>query len=63
MDRRLRLLARLADALGRLHARAIVYQDLSPSNVPVSADPRQEEIRLIDVDNLGTANCTPPTFS
>lgn len=53
LDRRLRLLARLADAIARLHARGIVYQDLSPSNVLVSAAPEQEEIRLIDVDNLG----------
>ncbi|MFC4607751.1 protein kinase [Streptomyces maoxianensis] len=53
MERRLRLLAKLADAVSRLHARAIVYQDLSPSNVLVSAAPEQQEIRLIDVDNLG----------
>ncbi|WP_329013141.1 protein kinase domain-containing protein [Streptomyces sp. NBC_00690] len=53
LDRRLRLLAKLADAIARLHARAIVYQDLSPSNVLVSASREQEEIRLIDVDNLG----------
>ncbi|MGV9249635.1 protein kinase domain-containing protein [Streptomyces sp. NPDC003710] len=53
LERRLRLLAKLADAIARLHARAIVYQDLSPSNVLVSAAPEQQEIRLIDVDNLG----------
>lgn len=53
LERRLRLLAKLADAVARLHARAIVYQDLSPSNVLVSAAPEQQEIRLIDVDNLG----------
>ncbi|WP_052866790.1 protein kinase domain-containing protein [Streptomyces niger] len=53
LERRLRLLAQLADAVARLHARAIVYQDLSPSNVLVSAAVEQQEIRLIDVDNLG----------
>ncbi|MEV5677952.1 lipopolysaccharide kinase InaA family protein [Streptomyces sp. NPDC052179] len=53
LQRRLRLLAKLADAVARLHSRAIVYQDLSPSNVLVSAAPEQQEIRLIDVDNLG----------
>ncbi|MFJ6016796.1 lipopolysaccharide kinase InaA family protein [Streptomyces sp. NPDC092952] len=53
LERRLRLLAKLADAVARLHSRAIVYQDLSPSNVLVSAAPEQQEIRLIDVDNLG----------
>ncbi|MGW0486444.1 protein kinase domain-containing protein [Nonomuraea sp. NPDC003214] len=62
LDRRLRVLAKLADAIARLHARAIVYQDLSPSNVLISADPTQQEIRLIDVDNLGlisTVGSTP----
>ncbi|MFJ1715236.1 hypothetical protein [Streptomyces sp. NPDC088260] len=53
LERRLRLLAKLADAVARLHSCAIVYQDLSPSNVLVSAAPEQQEIRLIDVDNLG----------
>ncbi|MFF7655774.1 hypothetical protein ACFZCY_39145 [Streptomyces sp. NPDC007983] len=53
LERRLRLLAGLSDVIARLHARAIVYQDLSPSNVLVSASPEQREVRLIDVDNLG----------
>ncbi|WP_333767499.1 protein kinase domain-containing protein [Streptomyces sp. IBSBF 2435] len=56
LERRLRLLAKLADAVARLHARAIVYQDLSPANVLVSAAREQLEIRLIDVDNLGLAS-------
>ncbi|GGQ67111.1 protein kinase domain-containing protein [Streptomyces pilosus] len=56
LERRLRLLAKLADAVARLHTRAIVYQDLSPSNVLISAATEQEEIRLIDVDNLGLAS-------
>ncbi|MEV7163233.1 lipopolysaccharide kinase InaA family protein [Streptomyces microflavus] len=53
LERRPRLLAKLADAVARLHSCAIVYQDLSPSNVLVSAASEQQEIRLIDVDNLG----------
>ncbi|MFE7782295.1 protein kinase domain-containing protein [Streptomyces nigrescens] len=65
LERRLRLLAKLADAVARLHARAIVYQDLSPSNVLVSAAPEQQEIRLIDVDNLGLVSAaeSPPVYS
>lgn len=61
LDRRLRLLGRLADAIARLHARAIVYQDLSPSNVLISAAVDQEEIRLIDVDNLGLSSAVGAT--
>lgn len=50
--RRLRLCARLADSVARLHSRAIAYQDLSPGNVFVSASADYDEVRLIDVDNL-----------
>ena len=50
--RRLRLIARLADSVARLHGRAIAYQDLSPGNVLVSSSADYDEVRLIDVDNL-----------
>ena len=50
--RRLRLIARLADSVARLHGRAIAYQDLSPGNVLVSSCADYDEVRLIDVDNL-----------
>jgi hypothetical protein len=50
--RRLRLMARLADSVARLHSRAIAFQDLSPGNVLVSTSADHDELRLIDVDNL-----------
>ena len=50
--RHLRLIARLADSVARLHGRAIAYQDLSPGNVLVSSSADYDEVRLIDVDNL-----------
>lgn len=49
---RLRVLARLAAVLERLHAMAIVYGDLSPKNTLVSADCEDHEVWLIDPDNL-----------
>jgi serine/threonine protein kinase len=64
---RLRVLARLAAVLERLHTMAIVYGDLSPSNTLVSVDREYHEVWLIDPDNLrfsrpsaGGAVCTPP---
>jgi DNA-binding helix-hairpin-helix protein with protein kinase domain len=55
LRRRLRLLARLADALSRLHGRGLIYVDLSPNNVFVSAHAAGHEVRLIDTDNLRPA--------
>jgi DNA-binding helix-hairpin-helix protein with protein kinase domain len=52
LTRRLRLLARAADAFNRLHGVPLVYADPSPNNVFVSADPSGEEVWLIDADNL-----------
>ena len=65
LGRRLRLLAALADAIARLHSRGIAYQDLSPTNVLVSAATEQHEIRLIDADNLGLVSQldTIPVFT
>jgi hypothetical protein len=50
--RRLRILARTADALAELHTRGLVYSDPSPDNVLVSEDGRYTEVRLVDVDFL-----------
>jgi DNA-binding helix-hairpin-helix protein with protein kinase domain len=50
--RRLRVLARLAFVLARLHGRGIVYGDPSPGNVLVSEGQERNEVWLIDPDNL-----------
>ncbi|MBB5773677.1 protein kinase domain-containing protein [Nonomuraea jabiensis] len=52
LSRRLRLLAKCADVLGRMHGRGIVYGDVSPGNILVSADPEHDEVWLVDADNL-----------
>jgi DNA-binding helix-hairpin-helix protein with protein kinase domain len=52
LRRRLRLLTLAADALGTLHGRAIIYGDISPSNVLVSRGSGYEQVWLIDPDNL-----------
>lgn len=52
LRRRLRLLSACSDALARLHARGLVYGDLSPANVFIAADPAQDRLRLIDADNI-----------
>lgn len=50
--RRLRLLAHAGEALAGLHARGLVYADVSPANVFVSAPMEAVEAWLIDLDNL-----------
>lgn len=52
LRRRSRLLARLARLLADLHARGLVFGDLSPSNVFVSHSVDHAEVWLIDCDNL-----------
>lgn len=52
LQRRLRLLAKIAETLSMIHGRGLVYADPSPNNIFVSEDVLEEEIRLIDSDNL-----------
>lgn len=52
LRRRLRLLAHAGEALGGLHARGLIYGDISHNNVFVSAPAGASEAWLIDLDNL-----------
>lgn len=52
LRRRLRILFQLARTLNQLHARGMLYGDLSPSNIFVSDDPAYAETWLIDCDNI-----------
>jgi eukaryotic-like serine/threonine-protein kinase len=52
LRRRIRILCQLARTLNQLHARGMLYGDLSPSNVFVSDDPAHAETWLIDCDNI-----------
>jgi len=52
LARRLRLLARLARVLARLHGLGIAHGDLSPKNVFVSGSVEHDQVWLIDCDNL-----------
>ncbi|OQW85843.1 MAG: protein kinase [Rhodoferax ferrireducens] len=55
LDRRLRLLARLARVLAKLHGLAIAHGDLSPKNIFVSRSHEHAQVWLIDCDNLSYA--------
>lgn len=63
--RRLRLLAHTAEVLTALHARGLVYGDVSHNNIFISAPVEALEAWLIDLDNLryegesGSAIYTP----
>lgn len=46
------VLIKLAMAIRALHAKGLIYCDLSPSNVFISEDPRKHNVFLIDMDNL-----------
>lgn len=52
LRRRLRLLAHAGEALRSLHARGVVYADVSHNNVFVSEPVAAQEAWLIDLDNL-----------
>jgi DNA-binding helix-hairpin-helix protein with protein kinase domain len=52
LRRRIRILCQLARTLNQLHARGMLYGDLSPSNIFVSDDPAYAETWLIDCDNI-----------
>jgi len=56
LRRRLRLLARVADALAMLHGRGLIFVDPSPGNVLIASDRESSEIRLLDPDNLRTTS-------
>lgn len=63
LRRRLALLAKLAALLARLHAAPLIYRDISPNNVFVSASPEATELWLIDVDNLDYISNAPGIFT
>ncbi len=52
LRRRIRILSQLARTLNQLHARGMLYGDLSPSNIFVSDDAVHAETWLIDCDNI-----------
>ncbi|HDN9016120.1 TPA: protein kinase [Aeromonas salmonicida] len=52
LRRRVRILSQLARTLNQLHARGVLYGDLSPTNIFVSDDPVHAETWLIDCDNI-----------
>lgn len=52
LRRRLRLLAHAGEALSGLHARGLVYGDISHTNVFISGPEEAEEAWLIDLDNV-----------
>lgn len=52
LRQRLSLCARCAAEMARLHARSLVYCDLSPNNVFYSEDRQYPDVWLIDADNL-----------
>ncbi|MCW9053241.1 MAG: protein kinase [Motiliproteus sp.] len=52
LRRRIRILCQLARTLNQLHARGMLYGDLSPANIFVSDDPAYAETWLIDCDNI-----------
>ena len=56
LRRRLRIAAKSAAALARLHGLAMVYVDLNPGNVMVSRDSALDEVLLIDADNIDTVS-------
>lgn len=62
LRRRLRLLARYASILARLHGRGLVYGDPSAENVFVSRSPSYDEVQLIDADNLRYWSAPDPGY-
>lgn len=57
LQRRLKILGRLAWVLAELHGRGLAYGDLSPANVFVSQSLEYAEVWLIDADNISSQSC------
>ncbi|RKH69400.1 hypothetical protein [Corallococcus aberystwythensis] len=60
VGRRLELLANTAGLLARIHAVPLVYADVSPNNVFVSATVDASEVWFIDLDNLDYLSADAP---
>jgi len=52
LKKRLLVLARTAEILARIHAKSIVYADISQNNIFISESNENSEVWLIDCDNL-----------
>jgi len=52
LKKRLLILEKLSKVLSDLHAKGLIYGDLSPRNIFISNKPDYSEIFLIDVDNI-----------
>jgi serine/threonine protein kinase len=52
LKRRLSMATRIASIFEQLHARGLVYGDVSSRNIMASSDPKFDEVSLIDLDNL-----------
>lgn len=69
LSRRLWLGSRIASVFERLHARGLVYGDVSSNNIMVSKSSSYTEVSLIDLDNLfyfgerDSAHVWTPTYS
>ena len=52
LQRRLKVLAKLARTLSELHCRGLAYGDISPANIFISQSVEHSEVWLIDADNI-----------
>jgi serine/threonine protein kinase len=52
LQRRLKLLEKLAKILAELHGRGLAYGDISPANIFISQSIEYSEVWLIDADNI-----------
>jgi DNA-binding helix-hairpin-helix protein with protein kinase domain len=52
LQRRLKVLAKLARTLSELHGRGLAYGDISPANIFISQSVEHSEVWLIDADNI-----------
>lgn len=52
LQRRLKVLAKLARTLSELHGRGLAYGDISPANIFISQSIEHSEVWLIDADNI-----------
>jgi len=59
LKKRLLIIEALSEVIGALHARGLVYCDLSANNVLISQSLKRSKLFLIDLDNLQYSNDKP----